>query len=133
NAVEEVKKITETSKIALKIYTMRKIVIAAVNGYAMGAGFSIALASDMIIADDEAKFGMNFSSVGLIPDCGLMYFLPKIIGRWQAKELVIRGASLSTKQAEEYKFINKKTTNGNCLEETKKFAGELLERPSNVM
>src|SRR5699024_1276583 len=65
-AMASVKKITDTSKSITKIYNMRKIVIAAVIGYAMGAGFSLALSSEIIMADEDERFGLIIVDIGLV-------------------------------------------------------------------
>ena len=59
---------------------MPKPTIAAVNGFAVGAGFCIAMQADLILASDKAKFGMAFANVGLIPDLAGMYTLPRLVG-----------------------------------------------------
>ncbi|MCH6267561.1 enoyl-CoA hydratase/isomerase family protein [Neobacillus citreus] len=69
-------------------------VITAVNGYAFGAGFSLALAGDIIIASNQAKFSAAFVKVGLAPEMGGTHFLPRLIGLAKAKELVFSGRTI---------------------------------------
>ena len=67
---------------------IEKPIIAAINGPAVGAGFSLALACDMIIASDTASFTQSFSKVGVIPDLGSSYFLSQLVGPYLAKTLI---------------------------------------------
>src|SRR5699024_10593759 len=86
--LQSVEKITSTTTLPIKLQDINKTIIVAVNGYAMGAGFSLALSGDIIFADEKAIFGLSFAKVGLIPDAGLLYHLPRIVGPWKAKELI---------------------------------------------
>ena len=82
-------------------------VIAAVNGVAAGAGANIALACDLTIAQENASFIQAFSKIGLIPDSGGTYFLPRIIGVQKALALMFTGDKISAKEAEELNMIYK--------------------------
>ena len=99
--------------IILKIRSLEKPVIAAVNGVAAGAGANIALACDLIIAQENASFIQAFSKIGLIPDSGGTYFLPRIIGVQKALALMFTGDKISAKEAEELNMIYK------CIPEEK--------------
>jgi 2-(1,2-epoxy-1,2-dihydrophenyl)acetyl-CoA isomerase len=131
--LESVEKINNTTKIILRVAELQKPVIAAVNGYAMGAGFSLALAADIVIAQKNAKFGLSFSKVGLIPDCGLLHFLPKIVGSWKAKEWIFSGSVLSAKEAVQYGIVNRLVEEGAALNEAVRFAKELADGPVQTM
>jgi len=98
-AVGGVDYMKDNSEIVRIIANLRKPVIAAVNGVAVGAGVSIALACDMSIASRQAVFSLGFNKVGLVPDLGCIYFLPRLIGLRQAKTLLFTGASLSADEA----------------------------------
>lgn len=74
-------------------------VIAAVDGAAYGAGFSLALAADMIVATPRARFCMSFIRVGLIPDYGALYTLPRFVGMQRAKELMLSGREVAADEA----------------------------------
>ena len=73
--------------------------VAAVNGAAAGAGFSLALASDFVIAARRARFSMSFGRIGLVPDWGAMYLLPRIVGLQRAKELVLTARMVNAEEA----------------------------------
>jgi len=93
--------------IILKIRNLNKPVIAAVNGVAAGAGANLALACDITIAKNSASFIQAFSKIGLIPDSGGTFFLPRIIGAQKALALMITGDKISAKEAEEMNMIYK--------------------------
>ena len=93
--------------IILKIRALEKPVIAAVNGVAAGAGANIALACDLTIATEQASFIQAFSKIGLIPDSGGTYFLPRIIGLQKALGLMFTGDKVSAKEAESLNMIYK--------------------------
>ena len=87
------------------ITTMPQPVIARVNGVAAGAGANIALACDMVIAARSAKFIQSFSAIGLIPDSGGSWILPRLVGHARAMGLALTGDALSATQAEEWGLI----------------------------
>jgi 2-(1,2-epoxy-1,2-dihydrophenyl)acetyl-CoA isomerase len=93
--------------IILKIREIEKPVICAVNGVAAGAGANIALACDITIAAHSASFIQAFSKIGLIPDSGGTYFLPRIIGRQKATALMMLGEKISAEEALEMGMIYK--------------------------
>ena len=89
------------------IVNLEKPVIAAVRGAAVGIGFSIAMACDLIIASDNAKFSQIFKKIGLIPDGGSIFFLVQRIGVARAKELVYTARMLLAEEAREWGIINR--------------------------
>ncbi len=80
-------------------------VIAAVNGVAAGAGANIALACDLVIAAKSANFLQSFSKLGLVPDCGGTWLLPRLVGNARALGLALLGEKLSATQAQEWGLI----------------------------
>ncbi|WAH36210.1 enoyl-CoA hydratase/isomerase family protein [Alicyclobacillus dauci] len=122
---ESINKIQNTTKIVKKVSKLRKPVIAAVHGYAMGAGFSLVLASDIVFAEEGTKFGLSFSKIGLVPDCGLLYFLPKVVGGYRAKELIFMGESISSEDGVGYGFVNRLVAKGSAFDEALAFAKKL--------
>lgn len=88
-----------------RLAKLPKPVIAAVNGVAAGAGATLALGCDMVIAARSAKFIMSFSKLGLVPDCGGTWFLPRLTGRARAMGLALMGDTLSAEQAQQWGMI----------------------------
>ncbi len=82
-----------------QLYMLEKVTIAKVNGDAIGGGASLALACDFVIASEKARFGFVFSNIGIIPDMGCMYFLPRVVGLRAAKKLVFEGNIFSAGEA----------------------------------
>lgn len=76
-------------------------VIAAVDGVCYGAGFSFALAADFVIASTRARFCMPFMKVGLVPDCGAFYTLPRVVGLARAKDLVFTAREVGAREAQQ--------------------------------
>jgi 2-(1,2-epoxy-1,2-dihydrophenyl)acetyl-CoA isomerase len=91
--------------LVLALRTMRVPVIAAVNGVAAGAGANIALACDMVIAAESASFIQAFCRIGLIPDSGGTYWLPRLVGDARAMGLALLGERLPARQAAEWGLI----------------------------
>lgn len=108
---------------------LKKPVIAMVNGPAMGAGMSLALACDIIIASEEAKFGASFISMGLIPDVGAAYFLPRIVGINKAKEILFTGKILDCEEALEVGIVNRIVPSANLAEEVAALTARLAKGP----
>ncbi|WHP33344.1 2-(1,2-epoxy-1,2-dihydrophenyl)acetyl-CoA isomerase PaaG [Trabulsiella odontotermitis] len=88
-----------------RLAALPKPVIAAVNGVAAGAGATLALGCDMVIAARSANFVMAFSKLGLVPDCGGTWFLPRVAGRARALGLALTGDKLSAEQAQQWGMI----------------------------
>ena len=107
NAAKELEVLLVAGKdICLAIATMPKPVIAAVNGPAAGGGMNLALAADMRIASDQARFAESFAQIGLYPDFGGTYFLPRIVGRALASELFYTAEILSAEDALRLGIVN---------------------------
>jgi 2-(1,2-epoxy-1,2-dihydrophenyl)acetyl-CoA isomerase len=91
--------------IITRIRTLRKPVLAAVNGVAAGAGANIALSCDLVVAHEGASFIQAFSKIGLIPDSGGTFFLPRLIGMQRATALMMLGEKITAKDAENMGMI----------------------------
>jgi len=112
--------------------SLEKPIIAAVNGFATGAGLHIALASDIIIASENAKFRESFALIGLIPDMGGFYFLPLRVGLPKAKELMMTGRLFDAREAAEMGLVNKVVPHEELEKEVAELAGQLAAGPTRV-
>jgi 2-(1,2-epoxy-1,2-dihydrophenyl)acetyl-CoA isomerase len=116
--------------IILKLRSIEKPIIAAVNGVAAGAGANIALACDLVIAKESASFIQAFSKIGLIPDSGGTFILPRIIGMQKALALMITGEKVSANQAMAMNMIYKSISDDLFEDEVKKLAIGLAQMPT---
>lgn len=98
--------IIKVGAVAKRITAIDKPFIAMVNGVAAGAGVNLMLACDLIYAVNTARFAQSFAKVGLIPDCGGLYFLPKAVGLHRAKELMFTADLIDAATAERYGMLN---------------------------
>lgn len=123
----------QAHRLLLTLHGLEKPVVAAVNGFATGAGFNIALACDLVIAGEEAKFGQVFSKVGLIPDFGGMYFLPRVVGLARAKELMYSGRIITAKEAHAYGIVLEVTAQDELMERARAIAESLAAGPTAAL
>ena len=107
------------------IATPEKPVIAAVNGVAAGAGANIALACDLVLAARSASFLQAFARIGLIPDAGGTYFLPRLVGAQRARGLVMLAEPLSAEKAEAWGLVWKVVDDDRLALEVSAVAGKL--------
>lgn len=116
-----------------KIRSMEKPVIAAVNGVAAGAGCSLALACDIRIAAESATFIEAFVHVGLVPDTGSTFFLPRLIGASRALEMAITGRKVKADEALQIGLVNKVVPDAELPAETMKLAQHLANLPPRAI
>jgi len=116
-----------------KILNLEKPVVAAVNGDAFGMGCNLALATDFAIASDKARFSEAFIKLGLIPDFGAMYFLPRLIGLWKSKELAYLGSAITAEEAERIGLIYRVVPHDELEKETMALANRLAEMPTKAI
>ena len=108
-------------------------VIAAVDGPAVGAGFSIALAADFILASTRAVFCMSFAKVGLVPDLGAFYFLPRAVGLPMAKELALTARRVNAAEGRQLGFVHSIHEPENLAAESMRFARRFIAGPREAM
>jgi 2-(1,2-epoxy-1,2-dihydrophenyl)acetyl-CoA isomerase len=112
------------------IMTMEKPVLCAVNGVAAGAGASIALACDIVLAAKSAKFIQAFCKIGLVPDSGGTFNLVRALGLPRAKALALLGDKLSAEQAQNWGMIWQCVDDENLMDETMTLALHLATQPT---
>lgn len=133
NSIEANVYVEEVAKIMQIIDGMSKVTIALVEGYAVGAGLSLATACDLIYAGEKAKFSMAFLKVGLVPDCGVSYLLTRLVGLQKAKELTFTGKIIDAAEALRIGLVNNVYPADQVVAETMKIADELAQNAPNAM
>ena len=119
--------------IILRIRSIKKPIIAAVNGVAAGAGANIALACDIVIASREASFIQAFSKIGLVPDSAGTFFLPRLIGFQKASALMLLGDKVTADEALKMGMIYKLCEAENLAIEAAKIAVTLARMPTKAI
>jgi len=109
------------------IQDLDRVVIAAVNGFALGGGAEIALACDFIYASENAKFGLPEVTLGVFPGFGGTQRLPRLIGKGKAKELILTGKMISAQEAFQMGIVNQVFPQASLMEETKKTALQIAK------
>jgi len=118
------------------VWRMRALplpVIAAVNGAAAGAGANLALAADLVIAAESANFTEAFIRIGLIPDAGGTYFLPRLIGDARARGMAMTGETITAAQAADWGLIWRCLPDSGFAEAALEFATGLAARPTQAL
>ncbi|MHB1909260.1 MAG: enoyl-CoA hydratase/isomerase family protein [Nitrososphaerales archaeon] len=118
--------------IVLKIRSIDKPVIAMINGVAAGAGMGLALACDLKIMAESAKFVEAFAKIGLVPDSGATFFMPRLLGISKAMELAFTGEGLDAKEAERIGAVNKVVPLDQLERETTQLAEKLAKGPRGM-
>jgi len=116
-----------------RIRHMEKPVIAAVNGVAAGADAGIAYSCDLRIASDSAQFIQAFIRVGLAPDSGTSFFLPRLVGFSKAMQLGMTGEELSSQDAERFELVSKIVPGNTLMTTTKEIATKLATGPTKAI
>lgn len=129
------KKILEEhyNPIISKIRKIEKPIIAAVNGVAAGAGANIALACDVVIASESVSFIQAFSKIGLVPDSGGTFFLPRLIGFQKASALMMLGDKVSAQEAERLGMVYRVVSVEDFEEEVSEIATSLSNMPTKAL
>lgn len=104
--------------------------IAAVNGFASGGGCNLALACDLVLAGESARFNQAFVAIGLTPDCGGTFILPRLIGLKRATELLMTGEMVDARRAAEMGMINRVVADDELMKEALGFAARLAAGPT---
>jgi 2-(1,2-epoxy-1,2-dihydrophenyl)acetyl-CoA isomerase len=113
-----------------RIVNLPKPVVCAVNGVAAGAGANIAFAADIVLAAKSAKFIQSFSNIGLVPDSGGTWILPRLAGHARAMGLALTGEALSAEKAEQWGVIWRAVEDAELQAEADKFIAKLAGGPT---
>ncbi|MGY3488355.1 2-(1,2-epoxy-1,2-dihydrophenyl)acetyl-CoA isomerase [Bradyrhizobium sp. USDA 4011] len=111
----------------------RTPVVVAVNGVAAGGGFSLAMSGDIILAARSASFIQVFSRIGLVPDLGSTWLLPRLVGRQRALDLMLLNEPLSAERAKEWGLVRDVVDDARLLDEAKALAGRLADGPTRAL
>jgi enoyl-CoA hydratase len=111
-----------------RIAATRKPLIAAVSGYALGGGCEIALMCDMIVASESAQFGLPEINLGVIPGAGGTQRLTRAIGPQRAMEMILTGASIGAREAQQYGLVNRVAPVETFLAEAQRLAAQVAEK-----
>jgi 2-(1,2-epoxy-1,2-dihydrophenyl)acetyl-CoA isomerase len=123
---------TRYNGIVLRMRTMEKPVVAAVNGVAAGAGCNLALAADVRLASDRASFIEAFSRVGLIPDSGGTWLLPRLVGTGRALEMMFFAEPLDGAAAERLGLVNRVVPHDDLMPRALEWAARLAAGPTRA-
>jgi 2-(1,2-epoxy-1,2-dihydrophenyl)acetyl-CoA isomerase len=108
-------------------------VVVAVNGVAAGGGFSLAMAGDIIVAARSASFIQVFSRIGLVPDLGSTWLLPRLVGRQRALELMLLNEPLTAERAREFGLVRQVVDDAQLMPEALTLARRLAEGPTRAL
>ena len=117
-------------RLITRIVSIEKPIVAALHGPVYGAGLGLALACDLRIAADSAKFSVAFIKIGLMPDAGVTFFLPRIVGLGRAMQMSMLGEALDAEEAHRVGLVNKVVPDESLEEETAALAGQLAGLPT---
>ena len=119
--------------LALRLRSMPVPVIAAVNGVAAGAGANLALGCDLVLAGQSASFIQAFSKIGLIPDCGGTWLLPRLVGRARALQLALLGEKLPAAEAQAMGLIYRCVADDELASNAQALAQRISQMPVRAM
>jgi 2-(1,2-epoxy-1,2-dihydrophenyl)acetyl-CoA isomerase len=115
-----------------RLATGAKPVVAAVQGAVAGAGLAVMLSCDLIVADEATKFVSAYAGVGLTPDCGLSWLLPRAVGQNRALELLLTKRALRAAEALEWGLVTEVVAPGTALERARQIAAEMASGPAHA-
>lgn len=119
----------DVSRLAKALYTLPQITVAAIHGAAAGLAFSMALACDYVVAEENSKLAMNFIGIGLVPDGGGHFFMKERVGVPKAKQIIWSGQVLKAHDALAKGLIEEVTAEGRGLEKAEAYAAEAISSP----
>lgn len=127
----------EFARLAQRVYqrieSFPKPVIAAVNGYALGGGCELAMACDLRIAAESARFGQPEVKLGIIPGFGGTQRLARLVGKGRAKELIFTGEMIEAREAWRIGLVNRVTPDGTLLNEARAVAAQMIDKSASAI
>ncbi len=117
--------LVHVNKLVLFMKTMKKLIVAAVQGHAAGGGACLMLAADFVIGEETMKFSVPFTKIGLAPDAGCMYFLSKAVGARRALSIAVEHPFIAIDEAERLGLVTARAEKGTVLEAAAAYAGRL--------
>jgi 2-(1,2-epoxy-1,2-dihydrophenyl)acetyl-CoA isomerase len=124
---------TGLNPLTMRMRSTEKPVLAAINGVAAGAGLSLALACDLRFLAESARLVVAFVKIGLVPDAGSMYFLPRLVGPGKALEMSWTGDPVGAQEAYEIGLVNKVLPDDQVLTHTQALAARLACGPARTL
>jgi 2-(1,2-epoxy-1,2-dihydrophenyl)acetyl-CoA isomerase len=121
------------SELVMTLYTLPKVVISGVHGAAAGLGFSLTLASDYIICEEDSKLAMNFIGIALIPDGGSHFLLQEKLGTGKAKRLIWNGKVMDGQEALMKGLVDEVVPSGKLSEGIERYINTCLSKPVQAM
>ena len=125
--------VEKSGELITRLDNLNKPLIAAINGATAGAGTGIALACDIIVASEKAKFAPNFVNIGAVPDSGASWYLPRAVGYHKAAELMLTGRILSAQEAMDMGIFNKVVSPDELVESALEYARRLANGPQRAI
>jgi 2-(1,2-epoxy-1,2-dihydrophenyl)acetyl-CoA isomerase len=123
---------TRYHPIILMMRQFPKPIVGAINGTAAGGGMSLALACDIVLAGESATFLQAFTKIGLVPDCGSTWFLPRMVGDVRARALIMMADKISASDAQQYGLVWKVHADAALMDEARKSAEWLAQMPTRA-
>jgi enoyl-CoA hydratase len=120
--------VNEIQQVAIDMNTIRKPIIGAIHGYAVGGGCEVALGCDLVVAAEDAQFGFPETGVALFVTGGVTHFLPRAVGLAKAKELIMTGEFFDGREAQRLGLVNRAVPKEQVLTVAEELARKLMEK-----
>jgi len=126
-------RVTALNRLVMRLVEFPRPVIAMVDGFAVGAGCNLALCCDLIVASDRARFGEVFAKIGLVPDGGGSWLLPRLVGMARAKELIFTADIIDAAEAARIGLVNRVVPAAELAQVTRALAERIAQGPAKVL
>ena len=124
---------TTYSRLVMRMVGIEKPIVAALHGPVYGAGLGLALACDLRVAAQGAKFSVAFIKIGLMPDAGVTFLLPRVVGLGRTMEMSMLGDAIDADEAYRIGLVNKVVADDSLSEEVRNLAGRLATMPTSAL